>query len=47
MERIARCPRSIMTAIFPDAGKFQYLDPQQVETYLAAHGWQQATTTSW
>lgn len=30
-----------MTAIFPDIGKFQYLDPQQVEMYLAAHGWQQ------
>ncbi len=40
MERIAAQFR-IMTAIFPDTGKFQYLDPRQVETYLSVHGWQQ------
>lgn len=30
-----------MTAIEPHVEKFQYFDPQQVETYLVAHGWQQ------
>lgn len=30
-----------MTAIEPHVEKFQRLDPQQVETYLVAHGWQQ------
>ncbi|MBD2167758.1 hypothetical protein H6G04_25555 [Calothrix membranacea FACHB-236] len=29
-----------MTAIFPDAEKFKYIEPQQVEAYLLAHGWQ-------
>lgn len=30
-----------MTAIEPHVEKFQHIDPQQVETYLVAHGWQQ------
>ncbi|OKH44141.1 hypothetical protein NIES2101_28925 [Calothrix sp. HK-06] len=30
-----------MTAVEPHIEKFQHLDPQQVETYLVAHGWQQ------
>ncbi len=30
-----------MTAIEPHIEKFQHIDPQQVESYLLAHGWQQ------
>ncbi len=30
-----------MTAIEPHVEKYQYIDPQQVETFLVAHGWQQ------
>lgn len=30
-----------MTAVEPHLEKFQHIDPQQVETYLVANGWQQ------
>jgi hypothetical protein len=30
-----------MTAIFPDLEKYQNINPQQVEVYLIAQGYQQ------